>query len=205
MSFPIPPTDQPEPLLPTLIDRLRSIQTPDLDGFFMVKLEVTKPTSPFSAPGMHWRIFPGGQRGAVIVQPFGGRVLTVVLLQPRPADLEKASRATGHFTPPAEPIFSLLFTEKQVAAFVEKTGDDNASHRGENAVVPGLLLLSAAEAVLAENGLRLSLFRVRFFAPVRVNQPIRLVEIRQNHWVAQLETGADAFHLTVSVSECSPG
>lgn len=197
-------------LLPHLIALLKRDQTPELDGFFIVNLRVSH-NAVGSSEGLHWRRFPGGQRGAVITHAFGDRLLRAVLLQPqevaptsgrstaRPSlvleskeSVEPQKMGLNELTAP------LCFSQSQVEAFVRESGDENPNHWGESAVVPGLLMARRVEEVLTENGQIFDEFEFRFLEGVPLGQTIFLVRESSNRWVGRNEAGRRMFELSIS-------
>ncbi len=189
-------------LLPHLIALLKRDQTPELDGFFIVNLRVSRHASG-SPEGLSWRRFPGGQRGAVITHAFGDRLLRAVLLQPQEV-APTSGRSISQPSPvpetkeSGEPTATLCFSDSQVEAFVRESGDENPNHRGESAVVPGLLMARTVEEILAENGQIFDEFEFRFLESVPLGQPVFLFRENSNRWVGRNEAGRRVFELSLS-------
>lgn len=181
-----------EPLLPHLIALLKTDQTPELDGFFIVKLQFSRGITP-AGEGLRWRRFPGGQRGAVITHAVGERMLRAVLLEPMNLVFAKneASTVTG------APVAELYFSAEEVEKFIRESGDENPNHRGEAAVVPGLLLARTVEAVLRERAAFGEEFDFRFLQSLPLNQPLFWVRETENRWVGQSATGGRVLELTL--------
>lgn len=169
-----------EPLLPRLIALLKTDQTPELDGFFLVNLRLSRENSP-TAAGLRWRKFPGGQPGAVITHAFGDRSLRAVLLQPREGDGLPKNADVANGTPVAE----LRFSADEVETFVRETGDENPNHRGDGAVVPGLLLARTVEALLRDRSAFGDEFEFRFLESLSLNKPLFLIRETNTRWVGQ--------------------
>lgn len=181
---------QPAPLLPQLIALLKTDQTPELDGFFIVKLSLKRESKPV-VKGLRWRRFPGGQRGAVISHAFGVRTLRAVLLEPVQPVFPKteAPAALG------VSVAKLRFSAGEVEAFVWESGDENPNHRGEAAVVPGLLLARTVEATLRERDGFGDEFEFRFLESLPVNQPLFLIRETDTRWVGRSEAGRRVLEL----------
>jgi len=174
---------------------LRKDQTPELDGFFIVKLQVCRRlVQPIE--GLHWRRFPGVQRGAVITHAFGDRQLHAVLLQPQAGFRTKTE--SSETTPSGLPVATIRFSAVQVENFIRESGDGNPNHQGEGAVVPGLLMASALEEILAKNGQVLDEFELRFLEGVALSQAVFLVRENSNRWVGRNEAGRRVFELSLS-------
>lgn len=180
-----------EPLLPQLIALLKTDQTPELDGFFLVKLSLSREPKP-SDDGLRWRRFPGGLRGAVITHGFGERTLRAVLLEPGEPGFSKPETSAVEGRPVAE----LYFSAEAVEDFVRETGDENPNHRGEGAVVPGLLVARTVEATLREQAAFGEEFEFRFLQSLPLNQPLLLVRETGTRWLGQSTTGGRLLELT---------
>ena len=181
-----------ESLLPELIALLKTDQTPELDGFFIVKLQFSRGITP-AGEGLRWRRFPGGQRGAVITHAAGEQTLRAILLEPVEPVFHKSEGPAVVGTPVAE----LRFSAEAVEAFVRESGDENPNHRGEAAVVPGLLLARTVEAVLRERASFGEEFEFRFLQSLPLNQPLFLVRETESRWVGQSATGGWVLELTL--------
>lgn len=182
-----------EPLLPRLIALLKTDQSPELDGFFIVKLRLRcEPGG--AAEGLRWRRFPGGQRGVVITRAQGERTLQVVLLEP----VEPVFPKTEAPTAVEPPIAELQFSAEDVEAFVRESGDENPNHRGEAAVVPGLLLARTVEAVLRQRAAFGESFEFRFLESLPLNQPLFLTQETETRWNGLNAAGRRVFELTFS-------
>jgi hypothetical protein len=182
-------------LLPLVQALLKADQTPDLDGFFLAKLEVTPVPAGLPPPGLRWRRFPGGQRGAVIARAFGDRLLTALLLEPQKGLVETPPPELPH--PPAGVVAWLRFTTADVDAFVRESGDENANHRGPDAVVPGLLLATATERALADRGVGFGAFRFRFRESLPVGRAVGLLRRPDGVWAGCRDDGRVVFTLTL--------
>ncbi|MBC7890889.1 MAG: hypothetical protein H7Y12_01635 [Sphingobacteriaceae bacterium] len=182
-------------LLPRLIALLKADQTPELDGFFIVKLQVSRHSAQ-SVAGMHWRRFPGGLRGAVITHTFGDRLLRAVLLRPQAGFSAKTE--SSETMPIDLPVAIIRFSAAQVENFIQESGDENPNHRGESAVVPGLLMARTVEEILTENGQILDEFEFYFIETTSLGQPVFLFRENKSRWAGRNEAGRRVFELSIS-------
>lgn len=75
----------------------------------------------------------------------GGNSLQVLLVKPV-SDIREEIRQAGSDLPEKESEMTVRFSGQQIDNFVKAVSDDNPIHRGQNAVVPGFLMMNELAA-----------------------------------------------------------
>ena len=64
------------------------------------------------------------------------------------------------------------WSEEEIQDFLQEVGDTNSIHQGENAIVPGLLMIETMLASMMSHHIFWNQIKVRFYQPVFVDEPV---------------------------------
>lgn len=95
--------------------------------------------------------------------------IKVTLLLPE----KEAARKKTAGAPVGKLLGEHVFTADDIAAYTEKSGDENIIHKGENPVVPGLLMICRLQSDMDP---ALSDWKIRFLTPLHAGEKVSFYE-----------------------------
>lgn len=124
-------------------------------------------------------------RYATLALSKNGKQMTMKLIRPK----ETVEQISGSRMEGTHPVKELLRMEKPeteggekqrwsadaIQNFTEAVGDTNSIHQGEQAIVPGLLMMETMLLEFDKKELLWKKIKMRFYKPVAVAQPVQII------------------------------
>lgn len=161
-----------------LLHILKHFQNEPLDGFLIAKIEVK--SGDCVNNGIQFKKLYENKIAAIIQeQLLENEWVKLILIKSGISENEgKSSNNLG------EKISEVQFSKIELEEFLEKSGDKNSVHFGENPIVPGLLILEKILDLINE---KLNLFEFKFFTPMHLNSKLSIYKVSDNEYVGSTE------------------
>ncbi len=111
-------------------------------------------------------------RYATLILSKNGKQMTMKLIRPKETVEQISESWTEHAHIQAEGAKKQSWSANDIQNFTEAVGDTNSIHQGEQAIVPGLLMLETMLLECEKQKMLWKKIKMRFFKPVFGSQPV---------------------------------